>query len=99
MRGRNGAFFMRVVLVDPSRTVLKFVGRLLEARGHEVRAFTEGEAALDYIRSDLRVGALITSAELTSMCGIELCWETRLLATCDRQIYVILMSSNQDRQK
>ena len=90
---------MRVVLVDPSRTVLKFVGRLLEARDHEVRAFTEGEAALDYIRSDLKVGALITSAELTSMCGIELCWETRLLATCDRPIYVILMSSNQDRQK
>lgn len=95
----SGASFMRVVLVDPSRTVLKFVGRLLEARDHEVRAFTEGEAALDYIRSDPKVGALITSAELTSMCGIELCWETRLLATCDRQIYVILMSSNQDRQK
>src|ERR1700736_1519227 len=90
---------MRVVLVDPSRTVLKFVGRLLEARDHEVRAFTDGEAALDCIRSDLKVGALITSAELGSMPGIELCWETRLLATCDRQIYVILMSSNQDRQK
>lgn len=90
---------MRVVLVDPSRTVLKFVGRLLEARDHEVRAFTEGEAALDYIRSDLKVGALITSAELSSMSGIELCWETRLLATCDRPIYVIVMSSNQDRQR
>jgi two-component system, cell cycle response regulator len=90
---------MRVVLVDPSRTVLKFVGRLLEARDHEVRSFTDGEAALDYIRSDPRVGALITSAELACMCGIELCWETRLLATCDRPIYVILMSSSQDRQK
>jgi diguanylate cyclase (GGDEF)-like protein len=90
---------MRVVLVDPSRTVLKFVGRLLEARDHEVRVFTDGEAALDCIRSDLKVGALITSAELISMSGIELCWETRLLATCDRQIYVIMMSSNQDRQK
>jgi two-component system cell cycle response regulator len=90
---------MRVVLVDPSRTVLKFVGRLLEARDHDVRAFTDGQAALDCIRSDLKVGALITSAELISMSGIELCWETRLLATCDRQIYVILMSSNQDRHK
>src|SRR5262249_53129236 len=98
MRGRNGASLMRVVLVDPSRTVLKFVGRLLEARDHEVRAFTDGWAALDYIRSDPKVGALITSAELTSMCGIELCWETRLLAACDRQIYVILMSSSHDRR-
>jgi two-component system, cell cycle response regulator len=90
---------MRVVLVDPSRTVLKFVGRLLEARDHEVRAFTDGQVALDCIRSDPKVGALITSAELISMSGIELCWETRLLATCERQIYVILMSSSQDRQK
>jgi diguanylate cyclase (GGDEF)-like protein len=90
---------MRVALVDPSRTVLKFVGRLLEARDHEVRAFTDGEAALDCIRSDLKVGALITSAELISMSGIELCWETRLLASCDRQIYVIMMSSNQDQHK
>jgi two-component system, cell cycle response regulator len=88
---------MRVVLVDPSRTVLKLVGRLLEARGHEVCAFTDGEAALDCVRSDLNVGALITSAELVSMSGMELCWETRLLATCNRQIYVILMSSSQDR--
>jgi diguanylate cyclase (GGDEF)-like protein len=90
---------MRVVLVDPSRTVLKFVGRLLEARDHEVLAFTDGEAALDCIRSDLKVAALITSAELISMSGLELCWETRLLATCDRPIYVIMMSSSQDRHK
>jgi two-component system cell cycle response regulator len=88
---------MRVVLVDPSRTVLKLVGRMLEARGHEVRAFTDGQAALDCIKSDLSVGALITSAELVFMSGMELCWEARLLATCNRQIYVILMSSSQDR--
>jgi diguanylate cyclase (GGDEF)-like protein len=88
---------MRVVLVDPSRTVLKFVGRLLEARHHEVRAFTDGPAALDCIRSDPSIGALIASAELGPISGMELCWEARLLATCSRPIYVILMSSNQDR--
>jgi two-component system, cell cycle response regulator len=90
---------MRVVLVDPSRTVLKFVGRLLEARDHEVRAFTDGETALECVRSDLKVAALITSAELISMSGLELCWETRLLATCERPIYVIMMSASQDRHK
>jgi diguanylate cyclase (GGDEF)-like protein len=90
---------MRVVLVDPSRTVLKCVARLLEVREHEVRAFTDGQAALECIRSDLKVGAVITSAELGAFSGIELCWETRLLATCDRPIYVILMSSSKDRQK
>jgi PleD family two-component response regulator len=88
---------MRVVLVDPSRTVLKSVSRLLEARGHEVRPFTDERQALDYITSDLDVDALITDAELTTMSGLEVCWEARLLTTTRRQIYVILMSSSYDR--
>jgi two-component system, cell cycle response regulator len=89
---------MRVVLVDPSRTVLKFVTRLLEARGDEVRPFTDGRQALDYVQRDSQVDALITSAEPLSMTGLELCWETRLLAGDRRAIYVILMSSNQERR-
>jgi len=89
---------MRVVLVDPSRTVLKFVTRLLEARGDEVRPFTDARQALDYVQRDSQVDALITSAEPLSMTGLELCWETRLLAGDRRAIYVILMSSNQERR-
>jgi len=89
---------MRVVLVDPSRTVLKFVSRLLEARGDEVRPFTDGRAALAYVAQDPLVDALITSAEPLSISGLELCWETRLLAGERRSIYVILMSSNQERR-
>jgi diguanylate cyclase (GGDEF)-like protein len=89
---------MRVVLVDPSRTVLKFVSRLLEARGDDVRPFTDGRAALAYVKEDPAVDALITSAEPLSMSGLELCWETRLLTGDRRAIYVILMSSNQERR-
>jgi two-component system, cell cycle response regulator len=89
---------MRVVLVDPSRTVLKFVSRLLEARGDEVRPFTDGRAALAYVAADPMVDALITSAEPLSISGLELCWETRLVAGDRRSIYVILMSSNQERR-
>ena len=89
---------MRVVLVDPSRTVLKFVTRLLEARGDEVRQFTDGRQALEHVKQDPQVDALITSAEPLSMTGLELCWETRLLAGDRRAIYVILMSSNQERR-
>jgi two-component system cell cycle response regulator len=89
---------MNVVLVDPSRTVLKIVTGLLEARDHEVRSFTDAQGALDYIKSDPTVEALITSAELTSMSGIELCRRTRQLASRGRPIYVILMSSNRDGQ-
>ena len=31
---------MRILLVDPSRTALKIVSRLLEADGHDVRALS-----------------------------------------------------------
>jgi len=40
---------MRVVVVDPSRTVLKFIARLLATRNHEVRTFVSAREALEYI--------------------------------------------------
>jgi two-component system cell cycle response regulator len=88
---------MRVVVVDPSRTVLKFVARMLEAGDHEALPFADGCAALAHIALDQNVGALITSAEIMSMSGLELCWEVRLLARGRRPIYIIVMSSNQER--
>ena len=90
---------MRVVLVDPSRTMRLYVTRLLQARDHEVRPFADGQEALACMRDDGGVDAMITSAELGGMSGLELCWETRILAGRDRPIYVILMSSNIDKQK
>jgi two-component system cell cycle response regulator len=87
---------MRVVVVDPSRTVLKFVARMLEAGDHEVRPFLDAQAALAYLESDPNVGALITSAELLSMSGVELCWKVRLAAG-RRPIYIIMMSSNHEQ--
>ncbi|MEN3381988.1 MAG: hypothetical protein V7608_2032 [Hyphomicrobiales bacterium] len=76
-----------------------YVTRLLQARDHEVRPFADGAAALACMRDDSDVDAMITSAELNGMSGLELCWETRILAGRDRPIYVILMSSNIDKQK
>lgn len=90
---------MRVVLVDSSRTAAKFVSRMLEARHHDVHVFTDGREALDYIKSDPEVGALITSTEPQSISGLELCWETRLIATSHRPIYVMMMSSSQEQDK
>ncbi len=88
---------MRIALVDSSRTVLHIVGDLLEKGGHEVRAFTDGRAALDFVREDETVRALITSAEPASMSGIQLCAEGRKLAGARRPLYIILMSSTTDR--
>jgi two-component system cell cycle response regulator len=90
---------MHVALVDSSRTVLKYVSRLLEARSHQVHPFTDPQAALEYIKVRREVDALITSAELVSMSGLELCWEARLIASSNRPLYVILMSSSNDRHR
>jgi two-component system cell cycle response regulator len=91
---------MRVMLADPSRTMRLFVRRLLEAGGHVVTACATGAEALATMRADCEITALITSGELDSnMSGLELCWETRVLAGRDRPIYVILMSSSIDKSK
>ena len=89
---------MRIVVVDPSRTVLKVVLRLLEGDGHVVSALVDGREAFDFIKQNPEVETLITSAETPSMSGLELCWETRLLSGHDRAIYIILMSSNSDQK-
>ena len=91
---------MRVVLVDPSRTMRMFVTRLLAGGGHETKAFAEGAEALDYLRTDPDVSALVTSSELCSvMSGMELCWEARLLASGGRPLYVIMMSASVDKNR
>jgi len=88
------------MLVDPSRTMRLFVTRLLEAGGHEVKPCVDGPQALACLRADPDIAALIASGELaSSMSGLELCWETRVLAGRDRPIYVILMSSSIDKGK
>jgi two-component system, cell cycle response regulator len=89
---------VHIVVVDPSRTVLKAVSRLLERDGHVASQFVDGREAFDFVRANADVSALITSAELPSMSGLELCWETRLLCGRDRVIYIILMSSNSEKE-
>jgi diguanylate cyclase (GGDEF)-like protein len=89
---------MRVVLVDPSRTVLKCLTRTLETQGHDVHPFTDGTEALQYIKLNHLVDALMTSAQLSSMSGRELCLEVRRVASCRRPIYILLMSSSDEHR-
>jgi two-component system, cell cycle response regulator len=89
---------MRIVVVDPSRTVVKAVSKLLESDRHTVTAFVDAREALDFVKSHRDVDVLITSVESSPMSGIELCWQTRLLGGHDRAIYIILMSSNFEEQ-
>ena len=87
---------MRIVLVDPSRAVQRIMTSMIAQGEHEVVAFGDGREALDFIGSEKDVRALITSAELGRMSGVELCAATRTLAGTQRALYILLMSSNDD---
>jgi two-component system, cell cycle response regulator len=84
---------MQIVLVEPSRAVQRIMAQLIEPADHEVLAFGSGHEGLDCIASKDGVRALITSAELSDMSGIELCGSARLLSGSKRPLYIILMSS------
>jgi diguanylate cyclase (GGDEF)-like protein len=90
---------MQIALVDPSRTVLKAVGSMLQSHGHQVVTFPDAPAAIEHLRRNREVNAMITSVELPSASGLELCWEARLLASAERPLYVIVMSSNHRASK
>jgi two-component system, cell cycle response regulator len=90
---------MRTIIVDSSRTVLKIVGRLLEAAGHRAHLFIDGHEALQFLQSNPEVEALITSIELPTISGIDLCRLARKLSSVHRPIYIMVMSSSQERHK
>jgi len=52
---------------------------MLEARCHDALPIADELEALALIKADISIDALITTAELKHMSGVELCWETRLL--------------------
>jgi two-component system, cell cycle response regulator len=84
---------MHIVVVDPSRVVLKVISALLTPRGHTVSTFTDSREALDFVTATEAVTALITSLEVRPLSGLELCWSARLLADAHRPLYIITMSS------
>jgi diguanylate cyclase (GGDEF)-like protein len=69
---------------------------MLEEKGHDVFAFRDGAEALQCIQRDETIDLLITSLEVPTISGLELCWEARLLAEDSRALYVMAMSSTYD---
>ena len=90
---------MQIVLVDPSRTVRRIVCDLVQQWGHEVRPFSDGSEALSFIEQNESVRVLMTSAELPSLSGGELCVRARAVLKNCRPLYIIMMSSNGEYTK
>ena len=87
---------MRIVLVDPSRAVQRAMRDLIAQGGHEVLSFYEGQKALDCIKADAEVRALITSVQLPDISGLEVCSAARRLIGSRRPLFIIVMSSTED---
>lgn len=87
---------MRIVLVDPSRAVQRIMTELIARGEHEVLTFSEGQKALDCIKTDDAVRALITSVQLGDISGLQLCAAARSLAGSRRALFIIVMSSTED---
>lgn len=91
--------FMQTIIVDPSRTVLKIVGNLLQSAGHQAHPFTDGREALECLRVNHGIDAMITSVELPTISGIELCRQARSISSIHRPLYIMVMSSSQEQCK
>jgi diguanylate cyclase (GGDEF)-like protein len=90
---------MRIALVEPSRTVQRIVTGTIGPWSHEVCPFMDAPEALVFLRSDKNIRALISSAELVSTSGMQLVSDARALAGPQRPLYIILMSSSEERSK
>jgi two-component system cell cycle response regulator len=84
---------------NPSRTVRRIVTGIIEPWGHEVCPFMDAPEALAFLRTEKNVRALISSAELASTSGIQLVSDARTLAGVQRPLYIILMSSSDERSR
>ena len=89
---------MRIALVNPNPPAVSLAASSLDARGHEVLSFEDGEKALQGIRADPLIDALITDSDTTPLCGVELCWETRLLAGKKRPLYILLVAASENQR-
>jgi diguanylate cyclase (GGDEF)-like protein len=90
---------MQIVLVDPSRTVRRIVTDLVQQCNYTVCPFSDGTEALSFIQKDEQVRVLLTSAELPSMSGLDLCVRARSLVGNRRPLYIIMMSSSDEYTK
>lgn len=90
---------MRIALVEPSRTVQRIVTGIIERWGHEVCCFIDAPEALAFLRAETNIRALISSTELASCSGMQLVSDARSLAGVQRPLYIILMSSSDERSR
>jgi chemosensory pili system protein ChpA (sensor histidine kinase/response regulator) len=67
----------RLLLVDDSLSVRRVVSRMLERAGYSVLTASDGQEALDLLRADNDVAAVLTDLEMPRLNGFEVIEEVR----------------------
>jgi diguanylate cyclase (GGDEF)-like protein len=83
---------MRVVLVAGAQSLRQSIAAILETRGHEVLCFAEADRALRHLEADPSANAFVVAGAESTMAGMEICWEARLLASFERPIYICMIA-------
>lgn len=87
---------MKILVVDPSRTSLMILSAALKGVGHSVETFTDSAAALAHLEDDAGIEIVLTAFELSPISGIELCRRARALASSERSLHIVVISSHAD---
>ncbi|MBK5949804.1 GGDEF domain-containing response regulator [Rhodobium orientis] len=88
---------MEILLAETSRLGRRVIAEMLERRGDVVHCCGDGHEALRELHDNPDIDVLLTSIELPGVCGLELCWDARILAETRAPIYIIIMSSSRER--
>lgn len=92
-----GIYPLRVLVVDDDLTVLKLLGAILRAAGHQVRVAHNGIEALDIIK-EYPPQLVISDWMMPEMDGLSLCRKLRESAQW-RNIYVIILTAQENPDK
>jgi len=91
---RPDSRFRHVILADDDAATRRIVARILESAGYQVRQATEGQAALEALRSD-PPDFLITDWQMPGMDGLDLCRAVRR-EPLERYVYLMIVTSKSE---
>jgi CheY-like chemotaxis protein len=68
---------LTVLVVDDHAGARDVIGQLLEAKGYTVISATSGAEAIEVLRTNPSVGAVVTDVTMPDMTGVELAYSVR----------------------
>ena len=85
-----------IILVDDEQSVLTALRLLMQAVGYSVKAFTSGDAALEYLRKDAESQLFICDLRMPRKNGLAVLQEAKQLRP---DLPFVLMSAHADSQE